>query len=117
MFISAQQRSFPGWRWVAVAAAFPVVGLIGWKISGRVDALDAALIGGALTGAGLGAVQWWAADGALGRPAAWVGASAVGYALGLGIGAALVGYGTQLGDLALMGFVSGAGLGLVQGVV
>jgi hypothetical protein len=26
-----------------------------------VDAIDAALIGGALTGAGLAAVQWWAA--------------------------------------------------------
>jgi hypothetical protein len=112
-----KRRTFPGWRWAAVALAFPIAGLIAWKIGGHVDALDAALIGGALTGAGLGAVQWWAADGALGRPAAWVGASAVGYALGLGIGAALVGYGTELGDLALMGLVSGAGLGLAQGLV
>jgi hypothetical protein len=77
----SEARRFPGWRWVAVALAFPIAGYIGWKVGGRVDSAGAALAGGALTGAGLGAVQWWAADGALGRPAAWIGASAVGYAV------------------------------------
>ena len=113
----SEQRRFPGWRWVAVAVAFPVAGLIGWKVGGRVDAVGAALVGGALTGAGIGAVQWWAADGALGRPAAWIGASAVGYAAGLAAGAALVGYDTELVDLAVMGLVSGAVLGGAQGLV
>jgi hypothetical protein len=113
----SQRRSFPGWRWVAVWPAFPVAGYIGWKVGGRVDAVDAALVGGALTGAGLGAVQWWAADGALGRPAAWIGASAVGYAVGLAAGAALVGYDTDLGSLAIMGLVSGVALGAAQGLV
>jgi hypothetical protein len=110
-------RRFPGWRWVAVALAFPIAGYIGWTVGGRVDAVGAALVGGALTGAGLGAVQWWAAAGALGRPAAWIGASAVGYAVGLAAGAALVGYGTNLGSLAVMGLVSGAVLGAAQGLV
>jgi hypothetical protein len=112
-----EPRRFPGWRWVAVALAFPIAGYIGWRIGGHVDAVGAALVGGALTGAGLGAVQWWAADGALGRPAAWIGASAVGYAVGLAAGAALVGYDTDLGSLALMGVVSGAVLGAAQGLV
>ena len=111
------QRVFPGWRWVAVWPAFPVAGYIGWKVGGRVDAVDAALVGGALTGAGLGAVAWWAAKGALGRAAAWIGASAVGYAGGLAAGAALVDYDTDLGALALMGLVSGAALGAAQGLV
>jgi hypothetical protein len=102
---------------MAVWPAFPVAGLIGWKVGGRVDAVDAALVGGALTAVGLGAVQWWAAKGALGRPAAWIGASAVGYAVGLAVGAALVGYETDLGALALMGLVSGAALGAAQGLV
>jgi nucleoside-diphosphate-sugar epimerase len=54
---------------MVVWPAFPVAGYIGWRIGGRVDAIDAALVGGAITGAGLGAVQWWAAKGALaGRP-------------------------------------------------
>jgi hypothetical protein len=113
----SEQRRFPGWRWVAVAVAFPIAGYIGWKVGGRVDAVAAALVGGALTGAGLGAVEWWAAKGALGRPAAWIGASAVGYAVGLAAGAALVGYDTDLGSLALMGLVSGAVLGGAQGLV
>jgi hypothetical protein len=112
----ASRRPFPGWRWVAVAVAVPVAGLIGWKVGGRVDGVAAALAGGALTGAGLGAVQWWAAKGALGRAAAWIGSSAVGYAAGLAAGAALVGYGTDFGDLAAMGAVSGLVLGAAQGL-
>jgi hypothetical protein len=114
---TGKRQPFPGWRWVAVWLAFPVAGYIGWKVGGRVDAVDAALVGGALTGAGLGAVQWWAAKGALGRAAAWIGASAVGYAVGLAAGAALVGYDTELGALAVMGLVSGAALGAAQGLV
>jgi hypothetical protein len=102
---------------MAVWPAFPVAGLIGWKIGGRVDAVDAGLVGGALTAAGLAAVQWWAAKSALGRPGAWIGASAAGYAVGLAAGAALVDYGTDLGALAVMGLVSGATLGAAQGLV
>jgi hypothetical protein len=113
----SERRTFPGWRWMAVWPAFPVAGLIGWTIGGRVDAVDAALVGGALTAAGLAAVQWWAAKGALGRPAPWIGASAVGYAVGLAAGAALVGYETDLGALAVMGLISGATLGAAQGLV
>jgi hypothetical protein len=115
--IPSQRRPFPGWPWVAVALAFPIAGLIGWKAGGRVDAVDAALVGGALTGAGLGAVEWWAAKGALGRAAAWIGSSAVGYAVGLAVGAALVGYDTDIGALAAMGAVSGLVLGAAQGFV
>jgi hypothetical protein len=114
---SPGRRVFPGWRWLAVAPAFPLSALIGWAVGGPVDAVDAALIGGALTGAGLGAVQWWAADGAFGRAATWIAASAVGYGVGLAAGAALVGHDTELGDLAVMGLVSGAVLGAVQGLV
>src|SRR3954471_16259813 len=84
---SAQARSgrrrFPGWRWVAVAPAFPLAALIGRAFGGPVDAVGAALIGGALTGAGLTAVQWWAADGALGRAGAWIGAGGGGFGVGL----------------------------------
>jgi len=113
----SERRTFPGWRWMAVWPAFPVAGYIGWLVGGRVDAVDAALIGGAITGAGLAAVAWWAAAGALGRPAPWIGASAVGYAVGLAAGAALVGYETDLGALAVMGLVSGAAIGAAQGLV
>ena len=107
---------FPGWRWAAVALAFPIAGLIGWAVGGHVDAVGAALIGGALTGAGLGAAQWLAAKDMFGQWPAWVGASAVGYSVGLAAGAALVGYETDIGSLAAMGAVSGVVLGAAQGL-
>ena len=107
---------FPGWRWAAVALAFPVAGLIGRAVGGDVDAVGAALIGGALTGAALGAAQWLAAKDMFGQWPAWVAASAVGYGVGLAAGAALVAYETDIGSLAAMGAVSGAGLGAGQGL-
>ncbi len=113
----SRQRPFPGWSWVAVALALPIAGYVGGAISGPVDAVGAALIGGLLTGAGIAAAQWWAAKGALGDATAWISASAAGYAAGLAAGAALVGYDTDLGALALMGLVSGASLGAAQGLV
>ncbi len=113
----SERRRFPGWRWVAVALAFPIAGYIGWGIGGRVDAVGPALIGGALTGAGIGAVEWWAAQETLGRPATWIVASAAGYALGLAVGAELVAYDTDLASLILMGVISGALLGAAQGLV
>jgi hypothetical protein len=106
---------FPGWRWVVTALAFPVAGLIGRAVGGDVDAVGPALIGGALTGAGLGAAQWLAAREMFGQWPAWVGASAVGYGVGLAAGAALVDYETDLGSLAVMGAVSGVVLGAGQG--
>ena len=55
--LQTKQRTFPGWRWVWVALAFPIAGLIGGAVSGPVDAPLAALIGGVLTGlAGSGPV-------------------------------------------------------------
>ena len=107
---------FPGWRWLAVALAFPLAGLLGRALSGPVDAPAAALLGGAVTGAGLGAVQWFAARGVLGEGRTWVAASALGYGLGLAAGAAVVGYATDLGSLALMGAISGVVLGTAQGL-
>jgi hypothetical protein len=110
-------RVFPGWSWVAVAVAFPVAGLIGWVIGGPVDEVAAALLGGAITGAGLGAVEWLAARDALGKaPAVWIAASGAAYGVGLASGAALVGYETGVGDLAAMGAVSGLALGVAQGL-
>ncbi len=50
--------------------------------------------------------------------AAWIRGTAAGYGIGPAAGAALVGYDTDLGALALMvGLVSGAALGAAQGLV
>src|SRR5687768_8957049 len=108
----ASNRTFPGWRWVAVALAIPIAGYIGWGVSGAVDAPLAALIGGLITGAGIGAAQWFAARDAFGDGRAWIATSAVAYGAGLVVAAAAVGYNTDLGSLTAMGAISGLFLGL-----
>jgi hypothetical protein len=99
-----------------VGLAFPVAGLIGWAVSGPVDAPAAALIGGVITGAGLGAAQWWSAKDVFGDARAWIATSAIAYAAGLVVAAAAVSYNTDLGSLVAMGAISGVFLGVGQGL-
>ena len=113
---AAATRLFPGWHWAALALAIPVAGLIGWVVSGPVDAPVAALIGGVLTGAGLGAAQWFLAKDAFGDGRAWITTSAISYGAGLVVAAAAVGYNTDLGSLMAMGAISGLFLGIGQGL-
>ena len=47
----------------------------------------------------------------------WIAATSVGMAAGLAAGAALVDYGISRGDLALMGAVTGLGVGGLQALV
>jgi len=99
-----------------MAIAIPIAGLIGWAVSGPVDAPAAALIGGLITGAGLGAAQWFAAKEAFGDGRAWIATSAVAYGAGLLVAAAAVGYNTDIGSLVAMGAISGLFLGAAQGL-
>ena len=114
--VPASTPLFPGWRWAAMAIAIPIAGLIGWAVSGPVDAPAAALIGGLITGAGLGAAQWFAAKDAFGDGRAWIATSAVAYGAGLLVAAAAVGYNTDIGSLVAMGAISGLFLGVGQGL-
>lgn len=98
--------------WTAGFLAFPIAGSAGRAVVGPVDDLLAAVLGGAVTGLVLGAGQYLVARGAL-RPR-WVPATALGMAVGLGVGAAAVGYRTSLGDLASMGALTGLVLGVAQ---
>jgi hypothetical protein len=106
----------PWWRWLLTALAFPVAGLIGHAVAGRVDSLPAAVLGGVLTGAGLGAAQW-ALLRHRGIGIGWIPASAAGLGAGLAAGAALVSYRTDIASLVLMGAVSGLALGIAQGAI
>ena len=111
------RRSFrPWWPWMLVALAFPVAGLIGHLIAGRVDSISAAVLGGVVTGAGLGAAQW-ALLRRRGVGVGWIPATAAGLAVGLAVGAALVSYRTDITSLVVMGAVSGLGVGLAQGAM
>ena len=90
---------------------------IGWIVGGHVDGPMAALIGGGLTGAGVGLAQWLFLRRDLDVGLAWTPATAVALAAGLSVGAAVVGYETSAGSLAIMGAISGAPIGFAQGLL
>jgi hypothetical protein len=101
------------WLWWTLGfVAFPLAGIAGGLV-GPLDDPVTGLLGGAVTGLVLGAGQSLAARGAV-RPVRWIPATTVGMAVGLAAGAALVGYRTSLGALALTGLVTGVVLGLAQ---
>jgi len=99
--------------WTVGFVVFPLAGLAGTAVVGRVDSPVAALVGGAVTGLVVGAGQTLAAWGRL-APRRWVPATTAGMSAGLLLGAVVVGYGTSLGDLALMGALTGLVLGPAQ---
>ena len=104
-------------RWMATFLGFPIGGYAAYLISGPVDGLTAALIGGAITGAILGAAQAWGLRlrGAAARH--WIAATAAGLMVGLAVGAAVVGYHTDLIDLVVQGAITGLAVGAAQGVL
>ena len=104
--------------WIGVTLiAFPLSGYLGWGIAGHVDSVGAALMGGALTGAGIGLAQWAFLRRDLAVGPAWILATSVALAIGLSLGAAVVNYETTSGHLAIMGAISGAAVGLAQGIL
>ena len=99
--------------WTAGFLAFPIAGLAGTGVAGRVDDPVAAVLGGAVTGLVIGAGQALVSLGRLDFRR-WVPATGLGMGLGLLLGAAVVDYGTSLADLALMGALTGLILGPAQ---
>ena len=62
----------------------------------------------------IGAGQWLVARRLLEVPRAWIPATAAAMGIGLPAGAWAVGYGTSVGELALMGAITGIPLGAAQ---
>lgn len=101
--------------WTAGFLVFPVAGLAGTAVGGRVDDAAGAMLGGGVAGLVLGVGQVLVSRRRL-DPFRWILGTAIGMSVGLLIGASAVGYGTSLADLALMGAVTGVVLGLAQAV-
>jgi hypothetical protein len=104
------------WLWpVAILVGFPIGGYVADLVVDGVDSVGAALAAGLITGAIIGAAEWFA----LRRRVSWLWilATAAGMAVGLAAGAALVDYGIDRGDLLLMGAVTGLGVGVLQALV
>jgi hypothetical protein len=104
--------------WIGLALlAFPLAGYAGWGVGGHVDGVMPALIGGAITGAGIGFVQWMFLRRDLDVGPVWILGTGLALAAGLGIGSAVVDYEVSTGQLAIMGAISGAPVGIVQGLL
>jgi hypothetical protein len=100
--------------WTAGFIAFPIAGVAATAVTGRINDAVSALVGGLVAGAVIGAGQWLVGRRLVGDPRAWIPATAVGMGIGLMVGAWAVGYGTSLGELALMGAITGIPLGAAQ---
>jgi hypothetical protein len=104
-----------GWLlWTAGFVSFPVAGIAAQAAVGRINDAVAALIGGLVAGAVIGTGQWLAGRRLLAVPRAWIPATAAAMGIGLLAGAAAAGYGTSIGELALMGAITGLPLGAAQ---
>ena len=101
--------------WTTGFLAFPIAGVVGGLVAGRVDNPIAAVVAGLITGAVIGTGQWLVSRGRL-RPLPWILATALGMGAGLLVGATVVGFRTSLADVAVMGALTGAVLGVAQTV-
>jgi hypothetical protein len=99
--------------WTATLLAFPLAGLAGRAIAGPVDSTWTAILAGLVAGLVIGAAQWLALRG-FGIDTRWILATAGGLAVGLGLGFAIFGYGQTVGDMWIVGAVSGLGIGIAQ---
>jgi uncharacterized membrane protein len=100
--------------WTVAFVSFPIAGIAAQAATGRINDAVAALLGGLIAGAVIGTGQWLAARRLLGDPLAWIAATAAAMGIGLLAGAWAVGYGTSVGELALMGAITGVPVGAVQ---
>jgi hypothetical protein len=104
------------WAWpLAALLGFPVGGYVANLTVGAVDSLGAAIAGGLIAGAVVGTAQWLALRQSV--PWLWIAATSLGMSVGLAIGAALVDYGIDRGELMLMGAISGVVVGALQALV
>jgi hypothetical protein len=99
--------------WMPTFLGFPAGGLLA-EVVGRVDGPAPAIAGGAITGAILGFAQWLGMRRTGPSAVTWIIATAVGFAAGLGLGAAAAGYHTNTGALATQGAICGAVIGATQ---
>ena len=104
------------WLWpVAMLLSLPIGGFIADLVINGVDSAGTALAGGLIAGAVIGTAGWFVLREQVSW--LWIPATATGMALGLAVGAALVDYGIDRGDLLLMGAVTGLGVGVLQALV
>ena len=99
--------------WTAGFLAFPIAGILAAALTGRINDAGSAVVGGVVAGAVIGTGQWLVARRLL-DARTWIPATALAMGVGLLVGGWAVGYGTSVGELALMGAITGIPLGAAQ---
>lgn len=117
---SAEPRA-AGWRfflwWMLTFLGFPLGGLLAFLLVGSVEGAVSGALGGALAGAVLGVAQWLVLRRYMRVGPEWILATALGVAIGDGVGALLTGAGTGIGALLITGLATGVAVGLLQWVL
>ena len=104
------------WLWpLMILVSLPIAGFIADLVVNGVDSVGTALAGGLIAGTIIGAAGWFVLRKRISW--LWIPATAVGMAVGLAAGAALVDYGITRGDVVLIGAVTGLGVGVLQALV
>ena len=104
------------WLWpVAILLSLPIGGFIADLVINGVDSVGTAVAGGLIAGTVIGVATWFVLRKRISW--LWIPATAVGMAVGLAAGAALVDYGIARGDVVLIGAVTGLGVGVLQAFV
>jgi hypothetical protein len=104
------------WAWpLAALLGFPIGGYAAHLAVGAVDSVGPAFAGGLIAGSVVGTAQWLALRQFV--PWFWIAATSLGMSVGLAIGAAIVDYGIDRGELMLMGAITGLAVGVLQALV
>src|SRR4051812_5408237 len=94
--------------WLIVTfLGFPLGGVLVCLVVGSGAGVVSGALGGALAGAVIGAAQWLVLRGYLGVRVGWVLVTALGVAIGAGLGALLTGAGTGIAGLLTTGLATG----------
>ncbi len=100
--------------WMVTSLGFPFGGVLALSLAGPMKEVVSAALGGLLAGVVIGGAQWLVLRRYLGIDATWVVATASGLALGNTVGAVLTGTGTGIGDLLIIGGMTGIAVGTAQ---
>jgi hypothetical protein len=107
-----------GWQfflwWMLAFLGFPLGGVLALVLVGSVEGAASGALGGALAGAVIGAAQWLVLRRYMRVGPEWILATALGVAIGDGVGALLTGAGTGIGALLITGLATGVAVGLLQ---
>lgn len=121
MASTTTSRTGSGWGfwagWGLAFLGFPLGGLAGLGLAGPIIGVPQAALGGAATGAVIGAAQWLVLRRRLPLAPWWIAATAAGMSGGLALGVGLLGVDTAGAALPLRGLVTGACIGLAQYLV